>query len=93
MSVPEEEQTILSLPAPPDTQKVEISTDQITQLKFDQLGPMVVNSDGVSIENYKPLFFLSSSSSSSLTLFFPSRIHLPNTTTFGTNFETFIVHI
>lgn len=88
MSVPEEEQTILSLPAPSDTQKVEISTDQITQLKFDQLGPMVVNSDGVSIENHKPLFFLSS-----LTLFFPSRIHLPNTTTFGTNFETFIVHI
>ena len=88
MSVPEEEQTILSLPAPSDTQKVEISTDQITQLKFDQLGPMVVNSDGVSIVNYKPLFFLSS-----LTLFSPSRIHLPNTTTFGTNFETFIVHI
>ena len=57
MSVPEEEQTILSLPAPSDTQKVEISTDQITQLKFDQLGPMVVNSDGVSIENHKPLFF------------------------------------
>ncbi|PAV15583.1 hypothetical protein PNOK_0844100 [Pyrrhoderma noxium] len=24
----------------------EISTNQITQLKFDQLGPMVVNSDG-----------------------------------------------
>lgn len=41
----------LALPAPsdvPDTQKVELNSEAIAQLSFDNLGPMVVNSDGVS---------------------------------------------
>lgn len=43
------QQTPLALPPPPaesDAQKLDISS-AATTLKFDDLGPMVVNSDGV----------------------------------------------
>ena len=47
----EETNTPLALPAPSsnaDTQKVQLDSEQISSLKFDSLGPMIVNSDGVS---------------------------------------------
>ena len=46
-----EPQTLLALPAPTDAtdaQKVEFNSEAIAKLSFDKLGPMVVNSDGVS---------------------------------------------
>ena len=48
----EETSTPLALPTPSannaDTQKVQLDSEQISSLKFDSLGPMIVNSDGVS---------------------------------------------
>ena len=48
----EETNTPLALPVPStsnaDTQKVQLDLEQISSLKFDSLGPMIVNSDGVS---------------------------------------------
>lgn len=43
--------THLVLPAPTgahDASKLQLSSDELTKLSFDTLGPMVVNSDGVS---------------------------------------------